>query len=227
MIAPPARTKYSAFFAWWSAVANGYGTRIAGFPAAASSQTELPGARDHEVGGGVGGADPLGRRDQAVVGPPDPRLERPVVALAGDVEDRRARRSANASMIVSLIERAPASAPATSSTGPSDGSSKISRASLCGIVRARRRDRPADDAEARLVPALERIGEEDPLREPERHPVREPEVRVGLGERRRDAHRRGREDHRPGDVARRRRRRRRGAGGRRIARHARGATPAR
>ena len=42
MIAPPAWTKYSAFFAWWSAVANGYGTRIAGLPAAASSQTELP-----------------------------------------------------------------------------------------------------------------------------------------------------------------------------------------
>ena len=42
MIAPPAWTKYSAFFAWWSAVANGYGTRIAGFPAAAISQTELP-----------------------------------------------------------------------------------------------------------------------------------------------------------------------------------------
>ena len=42
MIAPPARTKCSAFFAWWSPVANGYGTRIAGRPAAAISQTELP-----------------------------------------------------------------------------------------------------------------------------------------------------------------------------------------
>ena len=42
MIAPPARTKCCAFFAWWSPVANGYGTRIAGFPAAAISQTEPP-----------------------------------------------------------------------------------------------------------------------------------------------------------------------------------------
>ena len=42
MIAPPACTKYSAFFAWWSPVANGYGTRIAGLPAAAISHTEPP-----------------------------------------------------------------------------------------------------------------------------------------------------------------------------------------
>ena len=42
MIAPPAWTKCSALRAWWSPVANGYGTRIAGFPAAANSKTELP-----------------------------------------------------------------------------------------------------------------------------------------------------------------------------------------
>ena len=45
--------------------------------------------------------------------------------------------SANASIAISLIERAPASAPATSTAGPSGGSSKISRASAFGIVRAR------------------------------------------------------------------------------------------
>ena len=71
MIAPPARTKYSAFFAWWSAVANGYGTRIAGLPAAAISQTELPARASDEVGGRVRGADPVGRRDQPVVAPLD------------------------------------------------------------------------------------------------------------------------------------------------------------
>ena len=58
--------------------------------------------------------------------------------------------SANASIAISLIERAPASAPATSSAGPSAGSSKISRASSFGIVAGARRDRPADDAEPRL-----------------------------------------------------------------------------
>ena len=42
MIAPPVAAKYSAFFAWWSPVANGYGTKIAGRPAAAISQTEPP-----------------------------------------------------------------------------------------------------------------------------------------------------------------------------------------
>ena len=52
----------------------------------------------------------------------------------------------------------------------------------------------------RAVAAVERVGEVDPLREGQRHPVREAEVRVGLGQRGRDAHRRGGEDHRPGDV---------------------------
>ena len=40
--APPVRSKKRAFFDWWSAVANGYGTSTAGLPAAASSQTEPP-----------------------------------------------------------------------------------------------------------------------------------------------------------------------------------------
>ena len=39
--APPA-TIYRAFLRWWSAVAYGYGTRIAGLPSAASSATEPP-----------------------------------------------------------------------------------------------------------------------------------------------------------------------------------------
>ena len=135
--------------------------------------------------------------------------------------------SPNASIIGSLIERAPASAPGDEQHR-AVGRQLEDLARLVLRDRARAgRDRPADDAEARLVPALERVGEEDALRERKRQPVREPEVRVGLGERRRDAHRRGGEHHRPGDVA---------AAAvddvgapalRRIARQARGATPAR
>src|ERR671935_14597 len=48
--APPARSKYAAFFVWWSPVANSPGTSTAGFPAAASSHTEPPArasARSH------------------------------------------------------------------------------------------------------------------------------------------------------------------------------------
>ena len=104
-------------------------------------------------------------------------------------------------MAVSLIERAPASAPATSSTGPSGGSSKISRASSCGIGRARAGIGRPTTRNSRPVAPLERVGEEDRLRERQRHPVREAEVGVGLGQRRRDVHGRGREHHRPGDVA--------------------------
>ncbi len=109
--------------------------------------------------------------------------------------------SPNASIIVSLIERAPASAPATSSTGPSAGSSKISRASSFGIGRARAGIGRPTTRKRGSCAALERVGEEDLLRERQRHPVREPEVGVGLRERGRDAHRRRREHHRPGDVA--------------------------
>src|SRR6476646_3470299 len=42
MIAPPACTKCCALCAWWSPVANGYGTKIAGRPAAAISHTVEP-----------------------------------------------------------------------------------------------------------------------------------------------------------------------------------------
>ena len=67
------------------------------------------------------------------------------------------------------------------------GSSKISRASSCGTGRERAGiGRPT----TRVLPAparLERVREEEPLRERRREPVREAEVRVRLGQRRRDA----------------------------------------
>ena len=43
--APPPRSKWRALSVWWSAVAYGYGTRIDGVPAAASSHT-VPPARE-------------------------------------------------------------------------------------------------------------------------------------------------------------------------------------
>ncbi len=138
--------------------------------------------------------------------------------------------SPNASITISLIERAPASAPATSSTGPCGGSSKISRASALRDRAGSRRDRPADDAEARLVEPRERVGEEHAL------------ARTGAraGSRARGGRRPRRA--RPGCAStprrapsarrrsrRRRRRRRSGAGagsrGRRAARRPRGRAP--
>ena len=63
------------------------------------------------------------------------------------------------------------------------------------------RDRAAGDAVLRPVAALDREREEDPPRERRREPVRKPEVRVRLHERRRDPHPRRGVDHRPRDVA--------------------------
>ena len=90
MIAPPVAAKYSAFFAWWSPVANGYGTRIAGRPAAAISQTEPPERASDEVAARDGGAEAVRLGDQPVVGALDAALQRRVVARARDVEHRRA-----------------------------------------------------------------------------------------------------------------------------------------
>ena len=126
---------------------------------------------------------------------------------------------------VSFSERAPASAPATSSTGPSGGSSKISRASSFGIAARAGGDRPADDAVARAVRAR-RAG---------RRGTRASRTAARAGSRARGARRPRRappgcaSSRRRAPSARRRSRRApkttSGRRRRRIARHARGATP--
>ena len=63
------------------------------------------------------------------------------------------------------------------------------------------RDRAADDLDLRPRPPRDLVGEEQLRGERRREPVREAEVRVGLGQRRRDPAQPGGEHHRPGDVA--------------------------
>ena len=75
------------------------------------------------------------------------------------------------------------------------------RASGCGTGRERAGIGRPTTAHLRAVAGRDRVREEEPARERRREAVREPEVRVGLAQRGRDAHRRGREDHRAGDVA--------------------------
>ena len=62
-------------------------------------------------------------------------------------------------------------------------------------------NRPPDDSHPRAVPSRDLVGEEQALRERSRKPVREPEMSVGLGQRRWDSAKACGEHHRPGDVA--------------------------
>ena len=109
--------------------------------------------------------------------------------------------SPNASTASSFSERAPARAPATSSTGPSAGRPSCARASARGTGRALAGiARPVTTYFGGSRPG-NRIREEDALGERRRQPVREAEMRVGLGHRRRDPPARRGDDHRAGDVA--------------------------
>ena len=137
---------------------------------------------------------------------------------AGSPAARRGRRSAsksrsparwrtagpsapNSRTTSSLRLRAPWLPPNTSSTGPSAGSSNRRRPSSREVGWDR-------DGTGRPVtrnfggcPPVDREREEDASRERGREPVREAEVRVGLGQRRRDPARPRGEHHRPADVA--------------------------
>ena len=107
----------------------------------------------------------------------------------------------HASTAISLSDRAPASAPKTATTGAVRGKPEPRRALLAARAAVRDRDRAPDDAHLRAVPARDLVREEQPPRERRREPVGEPEVRVRLGQRRRDPAQPRGEHHRPGDVA--------------------------
>ena len=94
--------------------------------------------------------------------------------------------------------RAPWLPPKTSDDGRVFGQPERS---TCFLLRqcVPHRDRPADHA--RLPVHVTGVGEEEPLHERRRKPVREPDMRVRFGERGRDAAEPRREHHRPGDVA--------------------------
>ena len=65
----------------------------------------------------------------------------------------------------------------------------------------RTRDRSSDDAVLRTAPPVHLVRQEDATRERRRQPVGEAEVRIRLGQRRRDAAQPRREHHRAGDEA--------------------------
>ena len=109
--------------------------------------------------------------------------------------------SAQAPTASSLSERAPASAPKTRRRARSTGSPKRLRPSSCVAPRWASGIGSPDDAHLPSRPSGDLVREEQPLRERRGEPVREAEVGVRLGHRRRDAAKPCRDDHRPRDVA--------------------------
>ena len=125
--------------------------------------------------------------------------QRVVVALPRDVQHGRPP-SPNASTANSFSACAPASPPKTASTGRSGGSPNA----LAPPPSRRRDARPGSGARrpgTSTRRARRSRTREDAARERGREPVREPEMRVRLGQRGRDAPEPRREHHRPGDVA--------------------------
>ena len=177
------RSKKRAFFAWWSAVASGYGTSERRLPGRRDLPDRPARARDHEVGGRERGAEVVREREQHVVPPRDARRRAPRSRAHRRGAERRARRSPKASTAASLSARAPRLPPNTSTTGPSAGQPEA-RASLARVDRAGPRgDRPADDPVLRTLEPLDREREEDAPGERRGESVRQAEVRVRLRER--------------------------------------------
>ena len=105
----------------------------------------------------------------------------------------------NASSAASLSAAAPCSSE-DEQRRPSCGSPNLRRF-LARHGRGGSQDRPPDDAVLRRRDDPEVVRQVHTLREPLRQPVREPEVGIGFGDRRRDPLAPRREHHRPADVA--------------------------
>ena len=142
----------------------------------------------------------VGLRQQDVVVALDARAEGVEVALAADMQHRGPGGSPRGHR--ELVER------------PGAGEGAEDRDDVCvrgepealapltpGCARVRDRDRSPDDADLRPVVPGDLVGEEQPCGERRRHAVRQPEVRVGLGQRRRNSTETRGEHHRPGDEA--------------------------
>ncbi len=170
------------------------------------------GAREDEIDGRERGAEAVGLGQDTVVGPCDLAPHEVVVAPA--------RRCAG-----SPARREPTSRRRTRSARARRRARRTRRG--CGRRdRARRSRVPPRGRSAATAPgsgarhlvfrpraaAVGRVGEEDSLRERRGEPVGEPEVRVGLGERRRDPHRSARRAPSARRRTRRRRARRPGGG---------------
>ena len=165
---------------------------------------ELPhrasGTRDREIRSRKRRAEPVGGRNEHVVVAPHLRTHGVVVALAGHVQDRRpvlAERSGG-----ELVQRLRAGETAEHREHRTIEREPEELAPLpLGGAEMRGRYRPADHLVLAAVAPRDRIREEDPSRERRGEPIREPEVRVGLGQRGRyPAQPRG-EHHRPRHVA--------------------------
>ena len=144
------------------------------------------GARDDEVGGRERGAEVVGVREQPVVVAVNALSQRLVVALAAEVEHGRARPRPTPRPPARSAQRALAAAE-DEQHRPGAGSSK--RRAVPPRV-ARRASAPGSAARRRGTSARCAsigIGQEDAPRERRREPVREPEVRVGLRQRRRES----------------------------------------
>ena len=198
--APPPRSKWRAFSVWWSPVACGYGTRTAGVPAAASSQTVPPAREIARSGAAERGAELVRVREHDVVVARHRGANPFVVALAGQVQDGRPRIPVLAHGEV--VERGGAGHRAE------EGEQRRVLAKPEPLASRR----PATPWWARgtgrpvtryLSPFRlgQVVGEEDAPRERRRQPVREPEVGIRLRQCGRDPQRAGREHHRAGDVA--------------------------
>ena len=198
MIAPPARTKCCAFSAWWSPVANGYGTRHRGPARGRDLPDGRAGTREHQVDGRERRAEAIGLWQNAVVVAPNALAHAREVSLAGDVENRRA--CLPPGVHDEIVDRARSCERAEDTEHVPILWKLEDRA--CILLRDRygaRRDRTADDTRLPAIPVVDRIGEEESACERSREPVRETEVRIGLRERRWNAKRRRSEDHRTGD----------------------------
>ena len=187
--APPPRSNQRAFFVWWSAVAYGYGTSSAGCAAAAISQTTPP-ARETTRSAAASAAPKSsvnGRSRYAGAAAPR-RRELGVVALAGEVQHGRARprRTPRSRPRSAAARRGCRRRRARPARRAGDRTRPRASPGCRGGTRASDGDRPAHDAVLGPVPSRDRIGEEDARGERGGEPVRETEVRVGLGQRGRD-----------------------------------------
>ena len=109
--------------------------------------------------------------------------------------------SAHAPTASSFSERAPAQAPKTPDDGRVAREPEPGAPVLPADVAVRPRDRAADDAGLRPAPAGNVVGEEEASGERRGEAVGQPEVRVRLRQRRRDAPQARGEHHRPRDEA--------------------------
>ena len=158
------------------------------------------GTRDGEVGRGERGAELGGRGDEDVVVAIHTRAEPLVVALAGDVQDRRAR-------VAVRLDREVVQAPRPRECAEERDHRPVGRQPEAAASLRRRDasvlggDGASRDAVLPVPSARQVVGQEDAPCERRRQPVGEAEVRVGLGQRRRDlAPPRG-VDHRPRHIA--------------------------